>query len=138
MAIDERELYFAHTLDIAWIIALWHFIHGGDPSHDPATAQTTELMARALVGHMSSTSGKTATPKDVIEKLGKLGIKMVIKEDGQQTELKSTKQFEERFFAGTQGGKPPIIPCGVVGGHVVCSGPIWFQPVEIHVPHGPR
>ena len=138
MAVNEKELYIAHTLDVAWIIALWHWIHGGDPARDGEVAQTTELMARALVGHMSSTSGKTETAKDVIEKLGKLGIKMVMKEDVQQTEVKSTKQFEERFFAGTQGGQHPIIPCGVVHGFEVCSGPIWFQQIQVRGPHGPR
>jgi hypothetical protein len=130
---DEKELYFAHTLDIVWIIALWHYIHGGDPSPDPATAQTTELMARALVGYMSSTGGKTETAENVIEKLGKLGIKMVTKSEGKQTEIKSTKEFYDRM----KGGGNRIIPCGVVDGHQVCS-PIWFQPIEIHVPHGPR
>jgi len=74
MAIDERELYFAHTLDVAWIIALWYWIHGGDPVHEGVTAQTTELMARALVGHLSDR--KAEAPKDIIEKLGELGIKV--------------------------------------------------------------
>ena len=68
MAIDEREIYFAHTLDVAWIIALWHWIHGGDPARDGLAAQTTELMARALVGHLSDR--KTEAPKDIVEKLG--------------------------------------------------------------------
>jgi hypothetical protein len=32
--ISERELYLTHTLDVAWIIAFWHWIHGGDPAPD--------------------------------------------------------------------------------------------------------
>lgn len=67
MAVDDRELYFAHTLDVAWIITLWHWIHGGDPLRDSESAKSTELIARGLVGHMAR--GRTEAPKEIVEKL---------------------------------------------------------------------
>jgi hypothetical protein len=122
MPIDERELYFAHTLDVAWMITLWHWIHGGDPLRDGTTAQTTELMARALVGHLSD--GKADVPKDIIEKLGQLGIKVTVKSGDQQAEIKTTKEFHERMTAAQQENRPT--PCmSIINGHPVCWSPIW-------------
>lgn len=122
MGIDERELYFAHTLDVAWIIALWHWIHGGDPLREGVAAQTTELMARALVGHLSDR--KAEAPKDIIEKLSQLGIKVSVKVGNQQTEIKSTKEFHERMTEEQEGNRP--IPCmSIIDGHPVCWSPIW-------------
>jgi hypothetical protein len=57
---DEQELYFAHTLDAAWIITLWHWIHGGDPMQETEAAQTTELLTRGLVGHMAEAVKRAA------------------------------------------------------------------------------
>jgi hypothetical protein len=122
MAIDERELYFAHTLDVAWIIALWHWIHGGDPVRDGVTAQTTELMARALVGHLSDR--KAEVPKDIIEKLGQLGIKVTVKLGDQQTEIKTTKEFHDRMTQ-KQGENRPIPCMSIINGRPVCWSPIW-------------
>ncbi len=129
MAIDERELYFAHTLDVAWIIALWHWIHGGDPMREGINAQTTELMARALVGHLSN--GKAESPKDIIEKLGQLGIKVTVRSGNEQTETKTTKEFHERMTQ-QEGNRP--IPCmSIINGHPVCWTPVWelFPPVRL-------
>ncbi len=91
MAIDKKELYFAHSLDIAWILALWHFIHGGDSGPEGEVGDTTELLARALAGHL--TGAKGAAPTDAIEKMAKLGMKVTMHPDGQRTEIKSTKEF---------------------------------------------
>lgn len=122
MAINERELYFTHTLDVAWIIALWYWLHGGDPMGDGPTAQTTELMARALVGHLSES--KAEAPKDIIEKLGQLGVKVMIKSGAQQTEIKTTKEFHERMTEQQEGNRPT--PCmSILNGHPVCWSPIW-------------
>ena len=93
MAGHEKELYFAHSLDIAWIIALWHWIHGGDPLRDEQTAETTELLARGLVGHLGC--AKPETPKDAVEKLAKLGMKIILHADGKPIEIQSTKEFYE-------------------------------------------
>lgn len=122
MTMDERQLYFAHTLDVAWIIALWHWIHGGDPVHEGVTAQTTELIARALVGHLSD--GKAEVPKDMIEKLGLLGIRVTFKAGNQQTEIKTTNELHDRMTQEQEGSKP--IPCmSIIDGHPVCWSPLW-------------
>jgi hypothetical protein len=126
MAIDERAQYVASTLDIAWIIALWHFIHGGDPSSDPITAQTTELMARALVAQLGGT--KPEASKDTVEKLAALGVKVVLKLDGQSTEVKTTKEFHERY--SVEQGKNPPITCMSYKGHLACFNPYFLVPVE--------
>ena len=127
MAIDERELYLAHTLDVAWIIALWHWIHGGDPVRDGVTAQTTELMARALVGHLSDRKDEVA--KDIIEKLGQLGIKVTVKLGDQQKEIRTTQEFHDRMTQKQEGNRP--IPCmSIINGHPVC----WTPIVELFPP----
>jgi hypothetical protein len=93
MAGHEKELYFAHSLDIAWIIALWHWIHGGDPLREEQTAETTELLARGLVGHLNG--AKTEAPKDAVERMAKLGIKVIVHADGKPREIQSTEEFYE-------------------------------------------
>jgi hypothetical protein len=119
---DEKDLYFAHTMDVFWILTLWHWIHGGDPARDSEQAQTTELIARALVGHLGR--GRTESA-NVVEKLAQLGIKTMVKADGQQREIKTTKEMHEHYLAGTTKNWP--VPCGAYpDGHVVCSGPIWW------------
>ena len=127
---DEKELYFAHTMDLYWIIPIWHWIHGGDPARTSEQAQTTELIARGLVGHLSR--GRTETA-NVVEKLAELGIKTVIKVDGKDREIKSTKEIHDHYKEGQTNNWP--IPCGVMpDGHVICSGPIWWVLREIPRP----
>ena len=122
---DEDELYFAHTMDLYWIVTLWHWIHGGDPAEDSEQARTTELIARALVGHLGR--GRTETA-NVVEKLAQLGIKTMITIDGKHVEVKTTKEIHDRYRAGQ---KPWPIPCGAYPGNsVICSGPIWWRPTH--------
>jgi hypothetical protein len=129
MAIDERELYVAHTLDAAWIIALWHWIHGGDPLQDSESAKTTELLARGLVGHMAR--GRAEAPKEIVEKLRQLGIKISVSSGDQHTEVTTTKEFHDRMAAG-QGTDYPTPCMSIINGHRVCWSPIW----ELFPPHG--
>jgi hypothetical protein len=91
MAGHEKELYFAHSLDIVWILALFYAIYGGDPPREEQAAETTELLARGLVGHMSGS--KTEAPKDAVEKMAKLGMKVMMHLDGKPTEIKSSQEF---------------------------------------------
>lgn len=53
------EISEAHMADIAWIIALWYAIHGGDPppSEILVDSETVE-MAAALVDHLFATSSQ--------------------------------------------------------------------------------
>jgi len=43
-----REIYLAHELDAAWIIALWKAIHGGDPSPEKIAAQAIAALAQYI------------------------------------------------------------------------------------------
>jgi hypothetical protein len=127
---DERELYFEHTLDIAWIIALWHWIHGGDPMQDSEAARTTELMARALVGNMAR--GRTERG-DAVKKLAELGFKVVLKsedKDGKEVELKSAAEFQTAQPARVPGGPVAIWPCVLKAGFKGCWNP-FFEPRKI-------
>jgi len=44
------EVYLAHELDAAWIIALWKAIHGGDPSPEAVAAEAIAALAQYLRG----------------------------------------------------------------------------------------
>lgn len=126
MAPNVRELEFEHELDAAWIIALWHFIYGGDPLHDVAAAQTTELLVRGLVSHLSQ--GRNELSKDIVEKLGQLGIKVHMQSGEQRTDVTSTKQLHESRSRSQ--GKDRPIPClSIINGHPVCWSPI-FGPIK--------
>jgi hypothetical protein len=89
---------------------------------DILTAQTTELAARVLVGHMSEKEAKV--PVDIIEKLGELGIKVNLKSVAQPTEVKTTKEFYDRLNY-TQGENRPVLCMSTINGHPVCWSPIW-------------
>jgi len=131
MTTDERDLYFAHSMDVFWIITLWHWIHGGDPMRETEQAKTAELIARGLVGHLGR--GRTETA-NAVEKLAQLGIKTTIKVDGKQIEIKTTRELHDHYKAGQE--KPWPTPCAAFpDGRSACSWPFWFQPVE--VPHRP-
>lgn len=126
---DDKELYFAHTMDLFWIITLWHWIHGGDPARVSEQAQTTELIARGLVGHLGR--GRTETA-NVVEKLAELGIKTLITIDGKKREIKTTKEIHDLYKAG----QPWPIPCAAFpDGHLVCS-PNWW--IQVEIDRGPR
>ncbi len=43
-----REIYLAHELDAAWIIALWKAIHGGDPGPEAVAAEAIAALAQYL------------------------------------------------------------------------------------------
>jgi hypothetical protein len=120
---DERELYFSHTLDVAWIIALWHFIHGGDPMQDSEAAQTTELLARGLVGHLGRGRKESG---DVVEKLNRLGIKLVIKSSAGANDVKTTKVLHELYAEGQQ----PITWCPQFLDFSKCWTPIFPLPTH--------
>ena len=129
MTIREKELYFAHSLDVAWIIALWLRIHGGDPAPDAQISETTELLARGLVGHLNAT--RTEAPKDVIEKMAKLGIKVSVHAEGKPVEINSTQEFYEMNLRGQ--GLPPKTCVRLNDGSTFCwvgrFSPPWFLKV---------
>jgi hypothetical protein len=45
-----RNIYLAHELDAAWIIALWKAIHGGDPAPEAVAAEAIAALAQYLRG----------------------------------------------------------------------------------------
>ncbi|GAA2811359.1 hypothetical protein GCM10010441_40020 [Kitasatospora paracochleata] len=71
---QTRELYL-HELDVAWIIALWKAIHGGDPS--PEVEGTTVLAAAALASQLAATHRNSSlTFSQLQQRLGEVGIEV--------------------------------------------------------------
>jgi hypothetical protein len=118
---DEEELYFQHTLDAAWIITLWHWIHGGDPMQDTEGAQTTELLARGLVGHMGRGREESG---DLVEKLNQLGIKLTVKSAAGDKEVKTMKEAHALYKQG------PITWCPQYRNFSNCWEPIFPYPIH--------
>src|ERR1700690_2812358 len=94
---NEEELYFQHTMDAVWIITLWHWIHGGDPMQDTEAAQTTELLARGLVGHMGRGREESG---DIVEKLNQFGIKLTIRSAAGEKEVKTMQEAYALYKQG--------------------------------------
>lgn len=123
------DWYSQRLFDIFWIIALWYLIHGGDPLK---AAEDTLLNAGSIAAGLSGVLGagiKTTTGNVGVEELAKVGARVFYKRGEERVDIKTTKHWHELIKAG---GKPPIIPCLEMNGHVVCSGP-WWPPVKI--PH---
>lgn len=131
MAHDVKEINFIHALDVAWILALWGWVHGGDPVAE-SREETTELIARALVSHLNQ--GRGTPPAQIVEKLRKLGVNLAIRHDGRRTPIDNSKQLHE-YMTRQQGEDKPIPCLTIVDGHEICWDPIWWQvnhPVGIH------
>jgi hypothetical protein len=45
----DRHLVLAHELDVAWIIALWLAIHGGDPAPIEVNVEEVERIAESVL-----------------------------------------------------------------------------------------
>ncbi|AUG76271.1 hypothetical protein CFP65_1372 [Kitasatospora sp. MMS16-BH015] len=68
----NRELSL-HELDVAWILALWKAIHGGDPS--PEVAEPAVLAAAALASQLAASHGGSAlTFPQLQERLAGFGV----------------------------------------------------------------
>jgi|SRR5579871_3113833 hypothetical protein len=66
------EIYVAHELDAAWIIALWKAIHGGDPGPEQIAAQAIAALAQ----YVAPPSQVEFTFTELKAQFGKLGIQV--------------------------------------------------------------
>ena len=93
--IKPTHTVFAHELDLAWIIALWLFIHDGDPIPDgilkAAQSEQSEVLVRALSGHLQAATNVDSG--QMVEKLAKFGIEVSVEVEGKRTHVKNTKQY---------------------------------------------
>jgi hypothetical protein len=71
-----EEIILEHEPDVAWLIALWLAIHGGDPASEPTSVDdTTVLLATTLSLRLEEVYGAGAAARNVLEKrLAGLGI----------------------------------------------------------------
>jgi hypothetical protein len=46
-----KPIRYAHTLDAAWIIALWKAIHGGDPGPEQIALEAIAALSGTLTSH---------------------------------------------------------------------------------------
>jgi len=67
-----REIYLAHELDAAWIIALWKAIHGGDPSPEQIAAQAIAALAQ----YVSAPAKASFSFTELKAQFGKLGVQV--------------------------------------------------------------
>ena len=67
-----REIYLAHELDAAWIIALWKAIHGGDGGPEQVAAQAIAALAQ----YVAAPSEVAFTFNELKDQFGKIGIQV--------------------------------------------------------------
>jgi hypothetical protein len=67
-----REIYLAHELDAAWIIALWKAIHGGDPSPEQVAAQAIAALAQ----YVAAPAEVAFTFHELKEQFAKIGVQV--------------------------------------------------------------
>jgi len=83
-----REIYLAHELDAAWIIALWKAIHGGDGGPEQIAAQAIAALAQ----YVSAPAKASFSFNELKAQFGKLGVQV-------------TERAEE---SGQAGAKPQL------------------------------
>ena len=88
------EKALAHDIDVAWIIALWLHIHGGDPG--PEENQLTNLLAESLATQLRERlPNLSQDPLAILKKLNALGIKVTGRTpDKQEFELKDQNHWQ--------------------------------------------
>jgi hypothetical protein len=67
-----REIYRAHELDGAWIIALWRAIHGGDGDPEQVAAQAIAALAQ----YVSALAQASFSCNERKAQFGKLGVQV--------------------------------------------------------------
>jgi len=71
-------LKFAHIPDIAWIIALWKAIHGGDPAPDDQVAAAKILAAAA--GYLSGQATNPVAVETLAKRFKAMGTEVTVAE----------------------------------------------------------
>lgn len=77
-----REIYLAHELDAAWIIALWKAIHGGDGGPEQIAAHAIAALAQFV----AAPSEVAFSFDELKQQFGKIGIQVT--ERGEEANAK--------------------------------------------------
>jgi hypothetical protein len=111
-----REIYLAHELDAAWIIALWKAIHGGDPAPEAVAAQVIAVLAPYLNGSQPSLSFSELEARfahlgiHIIERSEEENVDSVASESLDQPAYRRTRQYCFQFGRQTVCTQLPEIP----------------------------
>jgi hypothetical protein len=91
-----RNIYLAHELDAAWIIALWKAIHGGDPSPEVAAAQAIAALAQ----YVSAPVQQAFTFAELKQQFGNLGVQVTERseEAGARPQLAVSVEEDDQKF----------------------------------------
>lgn len=99
-----REIYLAHELDAAWIIALWKAIHGGDPSPEAVAAEAIAALAQYLRGAEYSFSFQQLEKQfanlgvQVTERSEEAGAKVAARPTGEKTPAERVFRIHQYCF----------------------------------------
>ncbi len=114
-----REIYLAHELDAAWIIALWKAIHGGDGGPEQIAAQAIAALAQ----YVAAPSEVAFTFDELKSQFAKLGAQVT--ERGEEANAKL------RLADDPEGTRRPIHQyCFKFQGETLCIQ----LPVLTHLP----
>lgn len=108
-----HDIVLDHEQDVAWIIALWLRIHGGDPAPDGRMHvqidPTAALLAITLSARLAEVHGTPALSREMFEqRLRRAGIEMCTVDDEQAKKL--TPIVTRRCFdkPGHEPGDPQV------------------------------
>lgn len=75
IALDKKQWWkpIGHDLDVAWIIALWYFINGGDPGGDEISGELSESFYSEMRERLPKLD---QDPVSILRKLSDLGVKV--------------------------------------------------------------
>jgi hypothetical protein len=120
MNIEELEIVLAHDLEADWIIALWLYIHGGDPG--PEENQLTGLLAKSFATQMRERFPQlTRDPVAIVQKLNRLGITVKGRlPDKREFELKDRAGMRKFAEALSMAELPYFWHCFVESSIIVC------------------
>jgi hypothetical protein len=106
------QVFLAHELHPAWIIALWKAIHGGDPSPEAVAADAIAALAQYLRGAEYSFSFA-----QMQKQFAALGIKVTeqTEEAGAEASIAKARSIEQPGYHQYRQY------CFHVGGKIICA-----------------
>jgi hypothetical protein len=96
---NGRQIVLAHELDAAWIIALWKFLHGGDPGPEEVAGEVIAAMSLYL-----KRAENSLTQQHLTKQLASLGAEVIepeVLEEKVETGPRRPRQYCFKFKGET-------------------------------------